>query len=124
MYSSLGKICLLEIDLVGVTTVRARGFKSARFVFIEPPSFAELERRLRKRNTETPEVVSKHRGIYTLGGPYWGPPWGQGPPRGGPYWGQGPPRGVPPREAGSLRERTVEIDVSSCSSKLQQQQTH
>lgn len=59
MYSALGKICLLEIDLVGVSIVRGRGFPEAKFVFIEPPSFPELERRLRERNTETPESVSQ-----------------------------------------------------------------
>lgn len=56
--SSLGQICLLEIDLVGVSIIRSRHFKGARFVFIEPPSLEELERRLRQRNTETPETVS------------------------------------------------------------------
>lgn len=57
--SALGQICLLEIDLVGVSVVRGRGFPDAKFVFIEPPSFAELERRLRQRNTEAPESVER-----------------------------------------------------------------
>ncbi|CDJ37289.1 guanylate kinase, putative [Eimeria tenella] len=57
--ASLGQICLLEIDLVGVSIIRSRHFKGARFVFIEPPSLEELERRLRQRNTETPETLQR-----------------------------------------------------------------
>lgn len=55
--SALNQICLLEIDLVGVASVRAHAFPQAKFVFIEPPSFDELERRLRERNTESPDSL-------------------------------------------------------------------
>ncbi|GAB3996714.1 guanylate kinase [Nocardioides marmoraquaticus] len=43
---------LLEIDLQGARQVRER-MPQARFVFLAPPSFAELERRLVGRGTET-----------------------------------------------------------------------
>ncbi|KAL8269924.1 hypothetical protein Esti_006154 [Eimeria stiedai] len=57
--SSLGRICLLEIDLVGVKSLRRLSFRNARFVFIEPPSFAELERRLKGRRTDAPESIDR-----------------------------------------------------------------
>lgn len=42
---------LLEIDLAGARQVRA-AMPAARLVFLTPPSWAELERRLRGRDTE------------------------------------------------------------------------
>jgi len=47
-----GKTMLLEIDLAGARQVR-RSFPSAFQVFLAPPSWAELERRLRGRGAET-----------------------------------------------------------------------
>lgn len=49
-----GVPALLEIDLAGARQVRA-AMPEARFVFLAPPSFAELERRLVGRGTEGPE---------------------------------------------------------------------
>src|SRR5690606_27875629 len=49
-----GEPALLEIDLQGPRQVR-RTMPSARFVFLAPPSFEELERRLLARGTEGPE---------------------------------------------------------------------
>jgi len=49
-----GKPALLEIDLQGARQVRA-SMPDARFVFLAPPSFAELERRLVGRGTEDAE---------------------------------------------------------------------
>ncbi len=46
------RLALLEIDLQGARQVRAR-MPEARFVFLAPPSFEELERRLVGRGTET-----------------------------------------------------------------------
>lgn len=47
-----GRLCLLEIDLQGARQVRA-AMPQARFVFLAPPSWEELVRRLDKRGTET-----------------------------------------------------------------------
>ncbi|WP_202627714.1 guanylate kinase [Cellulomonas sp. APG4] len=49
-----GRPALLEIDLAGARQVRA-AMPEARFVFLAPPSWAELERRLVGRGTEGPE---------------------------------------------------------------------
>ena len=48
-----GKPALLEIDLQGARQVRA-SMPGARFVFLAPPSWEELERRLVGRGTEGP----------------------------------------------------------------------
>ncbi len=50
--------CLLEIDLEGARHVR-RSMPDARLVFLAPPSWAELVRRLTARGTEPPEVVQR-----------------------------------------------------------------
>lgn len=47
-----GRPVLLEIDLQGARQVR-RSWPEARFVFLLPPSWEELERRLVGRGTET-----------------------------------------------------------------------
>ncbi|SDU88756.1 guanylate kinase [Microlunatus sagamiharensis] len=48
-----GRPALLEIDLQGARQVRT-SWPEARFVFLAPPSFDELQRRLVGRGTETP----------------------------------------------------------------------
>jgi guanylate kinase len=48
---------LLEIELQGARQVRA-AMPEAHLVFLTPPSWAELERRLTGRGTESPEVVA------------------------------------------------------------------
>jgi guanylate kinase len=50
-----GVACLLEIDLAGARQVK-RAEPDARLVFLAPPSWAELVRRLTGRGTEPPEV--------------------------------------------------------------------
>jgi guanylate kinase len=47
-----GQHTMLEIDLQGARQVRA-AMPDARLVFLAPPSWAELERRLTRRGTET-----------------------------------------------------------------------
>jgi guanylate kinase len=49
-----GKAALLEIDLQGARQVR-RTMPTARFVFLAPPSWDELVRRLVGRGTESPQ---------------------------------------------------------------------
>lgn len=46
-----GRTVLLEIEVQGALQVRAR-LPEALLIFLEPPSFDELERRLRDRGTE------------------------------------------------------------------------
>ena len=49
-----GRPALLEIDLAGARQVR-RAMPQARLVFLAPPSWDELVRRLAGRDTEDPE---------------------------------------------------------------------
>ncbi|CAK9319275.1 unnamed protein product [Citrullus colocynthis] len=53
-----GKRCILDIDVQGARSVRASSL-DAIFIFICPPSMAELEKRLRARGTETEEQILK-----------------------------------------------------------------
>jgi guanylate kinase len=54
----LGEPALLEIDVAGARQVRA-AVPGALLVFLAPPSWAELERRLASRNTESAEKVAR-----------------------------------------------------------------
>jgi guanylate kinase len=54
----VGKPALLEIDVAGARQVRA-AVPDALLVFLAPPSWAELERRLVGRNTESSEKVAQ-----------------------------------------------------------------
>ncbi|WP_433215650.1 guanylate kinase [Microtetraspora malaysiensis] len=49
---------LLEIDLQGARQVR-ESMPEALLVFLAPPSWEELERRLRGRGTEAPDVIER-----------------------------------------------------------------
>jgi guanylate kinase len=53
-----GRDLLLEVDVQGALQLRKRR-PDARFIFLLPPSLPELERRLRGRNTDAPEVVER-----------------------------------------------------------------
>lgn len=53
-----GKLYLLEIDVQGALQLKALG-EPGQYIFIAPPDFEELRRRLIKRNTETPEVLER-----------------------------------------------------------------
>jgi guanylate kinase len=57
-----GDVVLLDIDVQGARQVRASGI-DAVFLFVLPPSDAELERRLRGRNTDSEEVIRGRLGI-------------------------------------------------------------
>ncbi len=53
-----GKQVILEIDVQGALQVRER-IPQAKLVFIEPPSFEELENRLRNRGTEDEPTIQR-----------------------------------------------------------------
>lgn len=53
-----GKMCVLDIDVQGAQQVKNSGLP-ATFVFISPPSYEELEKRLRGRGTETEAQIEK-----------------------------------------------------------------
>ncbi|MEU5429179.1 guanylate kinase [Streptomyces olivoreticuli] len=53
-----GQPVLLEIDLQGARQVR-ESMADARLVFLAPPSWDELVRRLTGRGTESPEVIER-----------------------------------------------------------------
>ncbi|WP_103504619.1 MULTISPECIES: guanylate kinase [Streptomyces] len=55
---SAGEPVLLEIDLQGARLVR-ESMPEARLVFLAPPSWDELVRRLTGRGTEPPEVIER-----------------------------------------------------------------
>jgi guanylate kinase len=57
-----GKPALLEIDLQGARQVRA-AVPEAQLVFLTPPSWDELVRRLTGRGTEPPEVVERRLAV-------------------------------------------------------------
>lgn len=51
-----GKNVILEVDLKGALEVR-RQMPAAVLVFVAPPQFEELERRLKERNTEADDEI-------------------------------------------------------------------
>jgi guanylate kinase len=53
-----GKLVVLEIELEGARQIR-HTFPSALSIFILPPSFAELEKRIRGRGQDTEEAISR-----------------------------------------------------------------
>lgn len=55
---NLGQDLLLDIEVQGARQLQEKGIEAV-YIFVTPPSFAELERRLRSRNTE--DEVAIHR---------------------------------------------------------------
>ncbi|MEY2745584.1 MAG: hypothetical protein RL112_626 [Planctomycetota bacterium] len=53
-----GQVYLLEIDVQGANQLRALGEEGV-YIFIAPPDFEELKRRLAGRGTESPEVLQR-----------------------------------------------------------------
>lgn len=51
-----GTDILLDIDYQGAAQLKL-SFRQGVFIYVLPPSLAELERRLRGRNTDAPEVI-------------------------------------------------------------------
>lgn len=54
----MNRICLLDVDLQGVRNIKMTDLRPI-FIFVQPPSLDVLEQRLRLRNTETEESLSK-----------------------------------------------------------------
>jgi guanylate kinase len=55
-----GKVCIIEIDTQGAKSVKGSSLNpQPNYLFIEPPSMAELESRLRGRGTEKEEDIVK-----------------------------------------------------------------
>ncbi len=55
---SAGRPVLVEVDLAGAASVKAV-LREAITVFLSPPTWAELERRLRGRGTESEAVITR-----------------------------------------------------------------
>ena len=53
-----GEVFLLEIDVQGALQLKALGVPGI-YVFVAPPDFEELRRRLVRRGTDAPEVVER-----------------------------------------------------------------
>lgn len=53
-----GQDVILDIDVQGARQLQARQDLDATYIFIAPPSLAELERRLTGRQTETAETIA------------------------------------------------------------------
>jgi guanylate kinase len=53
-----GKDIILEIEIQGALKIKEK-FPTALLLFVMPPSAKELENRLTKRGTETPEVIER-----------------------------------------------------------------
>ena len=54
----LGRAVIMELEVQGARQVRER-LDPVRTVFLAPPSWEELERRLRMRGTETDDVIAR-----------------------------------------------------------------
>jgi guanylate kinase len=52
-----GKNVILDVDVAGGLNIKKQYGKEALLIFIQPPSIEELQKRLEKRGTETPEVI-------------------------------------------------------------------
>jgi guanylate kinase len=57
-----GKLVVLEIELEGARQIRA-SFPNALSIFILPPSFDELERRIRGRGQDSEEAIARRLSI-------------------------------------------------------------
>jgi guanylate kinase len=51
-----GRICVLDIDIQGVQSVK-KSSMACKYIFIAPPTMEDLEKRLRGRGTETNEKI-------------------------------------------------------------------
>lgn len=54
-----GNVILFDIDVKGGVNIKRLLGNNALSIFVRPPSIDELQARLEKRNTDTPEAISK-----------------------------------------------------------------
>ncbi|MDA9972281.1 guanylate kinase, partial [Flavobacteriaceae bacterium] len=54
-----GKHVLFDIDVIGGLNVKAEYPDETLAIFVQPPSFEELEKRLRERKTETEDKIQQ-----------------------------------------------------------------
>jgi guanylate kinase len=54
-----GNVILFDIDVKGGLNIKRLLGNNALSVFVRPPSVDELQARLQKRNTDTPEAIAK-----------------------------------------------------------------
>jgi len=55
----MGKNVVFDVDVVGGTNIKKHYGNRVLALFIAPPSIAELENRLKIRNTDSPEMIAK-----------------------------------------------------------------
>ena len=56
---SEGKVVLFDVDVIGGLSLKKLFMEDAFAIFVQPPSYEELESRLRKRKTETEEKIAQ-----------------------------------------------------------------
>jgi guanylate kinase len=56
---SLGKNVMFDVDVMGALNIKRKYKEQALCIFIKPPSLEVLEERLKSRQTDTPESISK-----------------------------------------------------------------
>ena len=54
-----GKAVIFDVDVIGGLNLKKQFQDQAFAVFVEPPSYAELEKRLRGRSTETEDKINQ-----------------------------------------------------------------
>jgi guanylate kinase len=52
-----GENVILDVDVAGGLNIKKQYGDDALLIFIQPPSIEELQRRLEKRGTDSPEVI-------------------------------------------------------------------
>ena len=53
-----GKNIILDVDVAGGLNIKRMYGEDALLIFVRPPSIEELQRRLEKRGTDSPEVIA------------------------------------------------------------------
>ncbi|MCR9171423.1 MAG: guanylate kinase [bacterium] len=56
---SQGKTVIFDVDVIGGLNLKKQFQESALAIFVKPPSYEELEKRLRGRSTETEEKINQ-----------------------------------------------------------------
>lgn len=56
---SEGKTVIFDVDVIGGLNLKKRFQEQAFAVFVQPPSYEELENRLRKRSTESEDKINQ-----------------------------------------------------------------